>query len=151
MNSLDSLKLTGKLKIVVTGEDGSIKDTREVDNLVVSAGIGFIASRMKDATATAMSHMAIGTGALPAAAGNTNLGTEVARVTLTSTTANATNVVYVASFPANTPASAQGITEAGILNAGSGGTLLCRTVFSVINKGTADSMTVTWTINLTAV
>ena len=40
------------------------------------------------------------------------------------------------------------ITEAGILNAASAGTLLCRTVFSVINKGASDSMTVTWTITI---
>lgn len=150
MNSMDNLKLSGKLNIVVTGEDGTVKDTREVNNLVVSSGIGFIASRMKDATATAMSHMAVGTGAVAAAAGNTTL-TESARVALTSTTANATSVVYVASFPAGTPAAATGLTEAGIFNAASLGTMLCRTVFPVINKGTADTMTVTWTINLVAV
>jgi len=149
MNSLDNLKLSGKLKIVVTGEDGSLKDSREVDNLVVSAGIGYIASRIKDATATAMSHMAVGTGAVAAAAGNTTLGAESARVALTSTTANATNVVYVASFPAGTGTAA--LTEAGILNAASAGTMLCRTVFSVINKGANDTMTITWTINLVAV
>jgi hypothetical protein len=149
MNSLDNLKLSGKLKIVVTGEDGSLKDSREVDNLVVSAGITYIASRIKDATATAMSHMAVGTGAVAAAAGNTTLGAESARVALTSTTANATNVVYVASFPAGTGTAA--LTEAGILNAASAGTMLCRTVFSVINKGANDTMTITWTINLVAV
>lgn len=149
MNSLDNLKLSGKLSIVLTGEDGSVKDTREVDNLVVSAGISFIASRMKDATATAMSHMAVGTGAVAAAAGNTTLGTESARVALTSTTANAANVVYVASFPAGTGTAA--LTEAGIFNAASAGTLLCRTTFSVINKAANDTMTITWTINLVAV
>ena len=37
------------------------------------------------------------------------------------------------------------VTEAGILNASSSGTLLCRTEFSVVNKGSADSMTITWT------
>ena len=40
------------------------------------------------------------------------------------------------------------ITEAGILNAGSGGTLLCRTVFSVVNKASSDSMTITWTVTI---
>lgn len=149
MNSQDSLKLSGKLSIVVTGEDGSVKDSREINNLVVSAGISFIASRMKDATATAMSHMAVGTGAVAAAAGNTALGAESARVALTSTTANATNVVYVASFPAGTGTAA--LTEAGLFNAASAGTMLCRTVYSVINKGANDTMTVTWTINLVAV
>lgn len=149
MNPIENLKLSGKLKVVLTGEDGSVKDTREIDNLVVSAGITFIASRMKDATATAMSHMAVGTGATAAAAGNTTLVTESARVTLTSTTANPTTVVYVASFPAGTGTA--GLQEAGIFNAASAGTMLCRTTFSVINKGANDTMTVTWTITLAAV
>ena len=41
---------------------------------------------MKDATATAMSHMAIGTGSTAAAAGDSALGNEAGRVSLTSTT-----------------------------------------------------------------
>jgi len=40
------------------------------------------------------------------------------------------------------------ITEAGIFNASSSGTLLCRTVFSVVNKGASDSMTITWTVTV---
>ena len=40
------------------------------------------------------------------------------------------------------------ITEAGVFNASSGGTMLCRTVFSVVNKGADDSMTITWTITV---
>jgi len=149
MISQENLKLKGKLNIVLTGEDGTIKDQREVDNLVVTAGLTYIASRMKDATATAMTHMAVGTGAVAAAAGNTTLGTESARVTLTSTTPSTTTIAYVASFPAGTGTAA--LTEAGIFNAASAGTMLCRTVFSVINKGANDTMTVTWTITLAAV
>ena len=40
------------------------------------------------------------------------------------------------------------ITEAGIFNASSSGTMLCRTVFSVVNKGASDSMTITWTVTV---
>lgn len=148
MNSLENLRVTGKLNIVLKDEHGNVKDTREVDNLVVTSGATYIASRMKDATATAMSHMAVGTGAVAAAAGNTTL-TESARVALTSTTANPSNIVYVASFPAGTGTAA--LTEAGIFNAASAGTMLCRTVFAVINKGALDSMTITWTITITPV
>ena len=101
---------------------------------------------MKDATATAMSHMAIGTGTTAAASGNTALGTEAARVGLTSTTVTSNAVAYVCSFAAGTGTGA--ITEAGILNGASGSTLLCRTVFSVVNKGASDSMTITWTVTI---
>ena len=40
------------------------------------------------------------------------------------------------------------ITEAGLLDAGSTGNLLCRQVFSAVNKGASDSLQITWTLNL---
>ena len=137
----DGLKLTGKLKIALNGET-----VQEVDNLVVTDGKGYVASRMKDASATAMSHMAIGSGSTAAAAGNSALGSELGRVALTSTAVSAAVVTYTATFPAGTGTGA--VTEAGILNASSSGTLLCRTVFSVVNKGASDSMTITWTVTV---
>lgn len=133
--------MKGRLQIHVNDEL-----VQEVDNLVVTAGKGYVASRMKDTTATAMSHMAIGSGSTAAAANDTALGNELGRVALTSTTVSSAVVTYVASFPAGTGTGA--VTEAGILNASSSGTLLCRTVFSVVNKGAADSMTVTWTVTV---
>ena len=142
----DESRALGKLTIEVKDKDGNLKQKQEVKNLVVDTGLDYIASRMKDASATAMSHMAIGTGSTAAAAGNTALGSEAARQALTSTTVTSNAVAYVASFAAGTGTGA--ITEAGILNAGSGGTLLCRTVFSVVNKGASDSMTITWTVTI---
>ena len=88
------------------------------------------------------------TGTTAAAVGDTALQTAIAgsRVALTSGT-SATNVVtYVASFPAGTGTGA--VTEAGVFNASSAGTMLCRTVFSVVNKGAADAMSITWTITV---
>ena len=140
-NINDALKMKGRLQIHVNDEL-----VQEVDNLVVTAGKGYVASRMKDTTATAMSHMAIGSGTTAAAANDTALGNELGRVALTSTTVSGAVVTYVASFPAGTGTGA--VTEAGILNASSSGTLLCRTVFSVVNKGASDSMTVTWTVTV---
>ena len=137
----DGLILKGKLAITLNGET-----VKEVDNLVVTAGKGFVASRMKDATTTAMTHMAIGTGSTAAAASNTALGSQSARTTLTSTTVSGADITYVDTFPAGTGTGA--ITEAGLFNASSSGTMLCRTVFSVVNKGASDSMTITWTVTV---
>ena len=141
-------KASGKLNVVLKDAEGNIKQAFEVPNLVVTSGLAFIASRMKDTTDTAMSHMAIGTGTTAAAAGNTALGAEVARVALTSTTVTANAIAYVASFGAGTGTGA--ITEAGIFNASSAGTLLCRTVFDVVNKGANDTLQITWTVTLSA-
>jgi hypothetical protein len=144
----DSLKLSGRVGIVLRDKDGNIIEEQTTENLVVSDGLNFICSRMKDATATAMTDMAVGTGTTGAVPGDSALETEAARVTLTSTSVSSNEIEYVASFSAGTGTAA--LTEAGIFNASSGGTMLCRVVFDVINKAAADSMTITWTITLTA-
>jgi hypothetical protein len=147
----DSLKTKGLVEVLLLDADGNIKERREFPNLVVNSGLAYIASRMKDATATTMSHMAVGSGSATAATTDTALGTQLARVALDSTsltTTTATNdaVQYVATFAAGTGTGA--ITEAGIFNASSAGTLLCRTVFSVINKGAADTLVITWKVTV---
>ena len=147
----DSIKMTGNLKLVLTDEHGNVKQEEEVKNLVVTVGKNFIASSMAKTTTNspaAMTHMEVGTGTTAAAAGDTTLETAVAssRVTLTSTTVTTNNVAYVATFPAGTGTGA--LTEAGIFNASSSGTMLCRTVFSVINKGAADTLGITWTVTV---
>tara|TARA_Y100000814_G_C12187679_1_gene353595 strand:+ start:30 stop:455 length:426 start_codon:yes stop_codon:yes gene_type:complete len=137
----DDLKMTGRLIIEINDEV-----VQEVDNLVVTAGKNYVASRIKDASATAMSHMAVGTNNTAAAAGQTALSSETARVALTSTTVSTNTVTYAATFGAGTGTGA--LVEAGILNASSGGTMLCRTVYTTVNKGSSDSMTVTWVITV---
>ena len=137
----DDLKMTGHLAIAINNEV-----VQEVPNLVVTAGKGYVASRMKDTSLGAMSHMAIGTNSTAAAANNTALGGEVDRNSLTSTAVSGATVTYVATFGAGEGTGA--ITEAALLNASSGGTMLCRTVFAVVNKGSQDSMTITWSVTV---
>ena len=144
----DNIKITGDVKIDIIGADGAEKDSREIKNLVVTTGKTFIASRIVGVASNVMGWMELGTGTTAAAVGDTALQTAISgsRVALTSGT-SATNVVtYVASFPAGTGTGA--VTEAGVFNASSAGTMLCRTVFSVVNKGAADAMSSTWTITV---
>lgn len=145
MKHIDTLKVTGQVNVVITDKDGNIKDQREVKNLVVTVGKQFIAGRMVG-TPTAMSHMAIGSGTTAAAVGDTALQTELGRVALASAAASGAVVTYTATFPPGTGTGA--VTEAGILNAGSAGTLLCRTVFAVVNKGADDAMAITWAVTV---
>jgi len=141
----DAIKATGNVTIQLFNSDGSVKDTREIKNLVVTTGKQFIAGRMTGTT-TVMSHMAVGAGTTAAAAGDTALQSELGRVALTSGTTAGATTTYVASFPAGTGTGA--VTEAGVLNASSGGVLLCRTVFAVVNKGVDDAMSITWAITV---
>jgi hypothetical protein len=141
----EQIKVTGQVSIVITGKDGQVKDQREIKNLVVTSGKEFIAARMVG-TPTAMSHMALGSNNTAADAGDTALGTELGRVSLASAAASGAVVTYTASFPAGTATGA--VVEAGVFNAGSSGTMLCRTVFAVVNKGADDAMSVTWAITV---
>jgi hypothetical protein len=141
---------TGQLSVILRDADGNIKQDVRVKNLVVNTGLNFMTSRMKDTTLAAMTHMAVGSGTTAAAAGDTALETQISsRVSLTSTTVTANAIEYVAAFGAGVSTGA--ITEAGIFNASTAGTMLCRTVFSVVNKAAADTLQITWTITINAV
>lgn len=142
----DNITVTGKLNVVLIDEMGAVKEDHVFDNLVVTSGKSFIASRMKDATATVMTHMAIGTDNTAAAVGNTALGSQANRQALTSTTVNTNAVTYAATFAGGQGTGA--IVEAGLFNASSGGTMLCRTVFPVINKAAADTLSVSWVVTV---
>ena len=136
----DGLRLTGALTISLNGAI-----VQETNNLVVTAGKNWVADRMNDAN-TVMTHMALGTGTNAAAVGDTTLQTEIDRNALTGTTVSTNTIAYSCTWAAGDGTGA--ITEAGLFNASSGGDMLCRTVFSVVNKGSADSMTITWTITV---
>ena len=148
----ENLKLSGQLNIVLKDKAGNVKEQREVKNLVVDAGLAYIASRMVGTAKSVMSHMALGSSSTAAAAGQTDLVSLLgSREALGSTTIAGTNdeqVVYVSTFSEGDATGA--IKEAGIFNAATGSDMLCRTVFSVVNKAAGDTMAVTWTITLSA-
>jgi hypothetical protein len=142
----DTIEMKGNLTITLFDEQGNVKDERAIKNLVVSAGKTFIASRMVGTSQAIMTHMAIGTGTTTPAVAQTTLTTEAGRVTLASSSSSSNAVTYTATFPAGTGTGA--ITEAGIFNAASAGTLLCRTTFPVVNKAAGDSIAVTWVVTV---
>ena len=143
MNTQDGIALTGKLTISLNDEI-----VQETDNLVVTAGKEWVTARMKD-TSTVMTHMGIGTGDTAAVIANTDLETvESPRLALSvsgGTVAGAV-ITYAATFPAGDHDGA--ITEAGIFTAVTSGTMLARTVFTVVNKGALDSMTISWAVTI---
>ena len=152
MNTNEKLKLSGRLSIVLKDKAGEVKEQRDVENLVVNSGLAYIISRMVGTAKATMTHMAVGSGATAAAAGVTTLGSQLgSRKALDSTTISRSNnekFIYVTTFDPDEGTSA--ITEAGIFNASTSGDMLCRTLFSVINKSADDSMVITWTITLSA-
>ena len=146
MKTIETLKATGKLRLVLDKENGD-QEVHQFDNLVVTTGKNFIASRMVGTSDNVMSHIGIGSGSTAAAAGDSALGSSLARVAVTGTPgASGAVATYTATFAAGTGTGA--VTEAGLFNASSSGTMLCRTVFAAVNKASGDSMTITWTVTI---
>jgi hypothetical protein len=122
-------------------------------NLVTSAGKAGAASRINGAGGeAAFTYIAVGTGTNAAAAGDTALQTELAASGLSRVNATASRVTTsVTNDTAQlqttfTVTGTQAITESGILNNSSGGTLLARQVFSGINVVNGDSLQITWKV-----
>ncbi|MCA3188275.1 MAG: hypothetical protein IOB85_02300 [Methylobacterium sp.] len=138
----------GRLEARLTKPDGSVI-VRVKDNLIVNAGFSFIAQSVGLSTGRpgVMSHIAVGTGTTAAAAANTALVTELARKAATfSHTAGTKVFQFEATFNAGEATGA--ITEAGVFNAASAGTMLDRVVFAVINKGADDTLTQRFTFTM---
>lgn len=145
----ENLKATGALAIVLRDENGNVKEERKIPNLVVSVGKNWIAARMKTTgQPTEMTHMAVGSGTGAPVVGDTTLGTELGRVALTTSggLVSGATVTYDAAFPSGTGTGA--VTEAGLFNNSSAGTLLCRTKFDVVNKGASDSLSISWAVTI---
>ena len=119
-------------------------------NLVTNAGKAGIASRINGAgSEAAFTYIAIGTGTTAAAAADTTLQTEIttngvarAAATVSRTTTDVTNDTARHVLTYNFTGSFA-VTEAGVLNAASAGTLLNRNVFSAVNVASGDSLQVT--------
>lgn len=146
----DFLKITGVVHAVLTDEHGNVKEDQLFKNLVTNAGRTWLLSMGSAATAPSkMGWMALGSGATAANVADTALQSETAG-SRTATTNNGAvsgqSIVFTCTF--NPGVATGSITEAGILNAASGGTLLAHVVFGTITKNAADTLTITWTITL---
>lgn len=137
--------MAGLVRVELVSAEGELVCREEVSNLIVDAGKNQIAQRMIDTSVAAPSHMAVGTGVTAPAAGDTTLGTELDRNALTSNTRSGKVETLVGTWAAGDATNAA-ISEAGIFNAASVGTLTARATFTAINKGASDTLTITWTI-----
>jgi hypothetical protein len=126
------------------------------NNLVVSAGKAGLASRLNgDGAEAVFNYLAVGLDNTAAAAGNTALGSEITDSGLERAAATASRVTTTVT---NDTARLQktwnvtgtkAVVEIGAFNAGSGGTMLGRTVFSVINVSNGFTLIATYDFQIT--
>lgn len=143
----DNFSVRGMVHLILRDKDGNIKQDFTIKNMVVSSGFEFIASRMLGTSAPVMSHMAVGTSTTAAGLAQTTLVAESERSAFDSVTRTVASIAFIATFP---PSSAFALSEAGIFNAPTAGSMLCRTVFPVVNKQEEDTLTINWTVSIVA-
>lgn len=139
---------------------GFWSDVKIGHNVVVNASRAVISARLYGTSLAAFAAIGAGTGATAAAAGDTALQTGVkgdgtgdggvhviptASVTWSSVTTTQTNdtaqAVGTAAFTATVA-----VTESGVFNADTNGTMLAHQVFSAINVVSGDNIQFTWKI-----
>lgn len=143
----DKVAVTGSLDIILFDSVGDVKIKLQKHNLVVDSGLEFICSRMVSSSDAAMSHMGVGSNSSTPTSADSSLQAQVGtRASLDITNASGATVVYRGVFGSSQ--SVGTLREAGIFNAASGGTMLCRAVFPAIEKSSDDTLVIRWTISI---
>ena len=151
---VDRLSVRGDWTISVVGPDGRVKDSRDVQNLVVNDGLDWIADYAflgcnPTTQPDGMCFIAIGTDGTAVTATDSALGAELVRETFETITTGGTGVVtYDVTFAAGVGTGA--ITEAGTFNDASAGTMFNRVAFSAVNKTASDTLKVSCAISFTS-
>jgi hypothetical protein len=142
----DNIKVTGHISFKLFDEKGNLKEERSIKNLVTSAGKTALATWLAAASqsTTFMPYIGVGTGTTAAATSDVALVTELATRSAGAVTSSSNVWQSVASFGVGVDTGA--ITEAGLFSASSSGTLFARQVFSAINKGSLDTLQITWQV-----
>lgn len=143
----DSINVKGHVLFQQYDKDNNLKYTLNVDNLVVTMGKEYIASRIVGVAKNVISHIGLGSVDTPATSDQTALISPVgSRVAFTAPVLTGSNITLVATF---LPGVATGsIREAGIFNAITSGDMLSRVKFGLITKPAEDTLVVTWNITV---
>jgi hypothetical protein len=132
---------------------GYWSNEKVVSNLITTAGRGLISGLINGSgSPAAATYIAVGTGVVAANIADTTLGTETAAsglsraaatVSLVTTSVTNDTAQMLKSFSVSGTVA---VTESGVLNASSVGTLLCRQVFTAINVVNTDTLQITWKV-----
>lgn len=144
----NTIKVTGRIKLELFDESGNLKDTREINNLVVTAGKNYLAAWIAAASQAGyfMQYIGLGEGTTPAQSTDTDLETPLA-TRVSGAITSSTNVWQnIASFGSGVNTGT--ITEAGLFSDASAGTMFARQVFGAITKSAGDSLQVTWQVTI---
>ena len=143
----ERMGMKGILVLEVRDRHGKLKEKRVYVNVITNVGKADVAGLINGVVTTPFKYIAIGTGTTAESASDTALENEVMRQEATTSreTTNVTNDTAVLQTTFDFTAS-YAISEAGIFNASTGGDMLARRTFPVLNLESGDSLTITWKI-----
>lgn len=141
----DKVKLSGAVVLELLDKNGVVVDRLEKKNLVVANGLTLLMQRL-GGSGSALTHTGIGSGTTAPSNADTDLQTSIVRRVFDNPGGSVagTTITFYCLFPAGTGTGT--ITEAGLFNALSGGTMFSRIVFDAMTKSASLSLAVSWTI-----
>jgi len=147
----EETKLRGEVELVVYDRYGNVKDSRHIKNIIVNAGKAAVAGLINGVVTTPFKYIAIGTGTTSPAATDTGLATETHREladTVDRVTTNVTNDTARLIKTFSGYSGSEAITESGVFDSSTGGTMLCRQTFAALNINWTggDFLQITWKI-----
>jgi len=148
---ISQVNVSANVQVTVQDADtGEILSQQEHKNLVVSGGLNLIRDLLDGDAVAGLTHFAVGTDTSPVSAIQTTLGTEVFRDTVTQRTSN-TQQLIVSYYLASGSANGNTLSEAGLFNDATTGTMFARVLLNpAVPKTSAVAVTLNWTINLGA-
>lgn len=151
MDQQQGIGLKGTILFELYDAAGKRIERREVKNLIVNAGLTKAAKFFAGTDTPAVDYIGVGTGTTAPANGDTALESPLGsrkQGTKSTVTTTITDDTYQVQVTFNAGESTGAITEAGLFDALTGGDMLCRQTFAVINKGASDTLQVTWKIQM---
>lgn len=125
--------------------------------VVTTAGVNYLVDALQNLVEPEnLKYHGLGTGTNAEAVGDTALQTELTtqynpdNTRATGTTVEGASANIFRTVGTNTVDAAAAVTEHGVFSASSGGTLLDRSMFSVVNLASSDSLTSTFELSLSA-
>lgn len=153
--------MEGHLQVIVSDENGNIKQVVDKKNLIVGEGLktlwdlGFDDINLNgNATDAKFDTIRIGDGNTAPAAADTGLQTAIAGcggiedATVTGGGDNTLSWAYISVQFSGANCASTTVSEAVLVNDLSGGEVLARQVFTDINLGASDTLTVNWNVTL---
>lgn len=156
METHTGFRLKGRITLRRKAADGRVLEETRVNNLTVNVGKAEVAKLIGAGLGgTAFQYIAIGTGTTAEAATDTAMQTEIARkaATVTNVTTTLTNDTarFVATFSsADGLTGTAAVTEYGLFNATTGGTMLAHSIKAAKNMDwdAGEQLEVTWDVQV---